>query len=487
MDPEKTKLTGYDWYKSIGSPKYICAPMVNQSELAFRMLTRKYGCDLAYTPMFHARLFATSHKYREQQFSTAPGDEPVIVQFCGDDPEMILQAAKHVEKDCCAVDLNLGCPQGIAKKGHYGSYLLKETDLIERIVETLANELSIPVTVKIRKVGENLEETLHLCDVIQAAGASALTVHGRTKEQKGPLTGLVDWETCRIIKERMKIPVFVNGGIESFADVQECFRVTGCDAVMSSEALLESPCLFANVTIPQDQLVLEYLDMVEKYGCNQKIVKEHLFRFLYAGFQFNTDVRAKLGSARRLEEMREVARDIAERRQKPDYTYPDKGWYRRYREPLGFEKGRTDGGLDNTGEKRSAPTVCNPTSTIPELMHASSSTDSGEGQTVQNTLPNDKARSGVLENETTAQNGMENVIPTDRQSAEADTTPDTSRTRMDLAEDDVREPPEKKIKALSLDETARPSNVSEGTKTDAIPESELEDNMKKLLDSIAVT
>lgn len=344
----KNKLVGYEWYKSIGQPKHICSPMVDQSELAFRMLTRKYGVDLAYTPMFHARLFSESAKYREQQFSTAPGDNPLIVQFCGDNAQTILNAAKYVENQCDAVDLNLGCPQGIARKGHYGSFLLTETDLLVDIVSTLDKNLQVPVTCKIRKVSTDLQDTLKLCYALQGAGASAICVHGRLKEQKGSTTGEVDWETCQIIKQRMDIPIFVNGGIETYEDVQRCFKETGCDAVMSSEALLETPCLFSNTHVPQDQLTLEYLDMCEKYRClNKKHVKAHLFRFLYAGLQFNTDLRADLGQAREFDEMRQVARTLAERRKEKNYEYPDRGWYRRYRNPLGHDKGRTAGGLDS--------------------------------------------------------------------------------------------------------------------------------------------
>eukprot|EP00397_Hematodinium_sp_SG-2012_P050078 GEMP01058039.1.p1 GENE.GEMP01058039.1~~GEMP01058039.1.p1 ORF type:complete len:404 (+),score=73.87 GEMP01058039.1:147-1358(+) len=338
---QKMKLTGYEWYKSIGKPKHICSPMVDQSELAFRMLTRQYGVDLAYTPMFHSRLFSEQAKYREKQFSTCPGDDPLIVQFCGDDPQTILNAAKYVETQCSAVDINLGCPQGIARKGHYGSFLLTETDLLVDIVSTLNKHLAVPVTVKMRKVSRDLQDTLKLCYALQGAGASAICIHGRTKEEKGQSVGLVDWESCKIIKQRMEIPVFVNGGIETYDDVVACFQATGCDAVMSSEALLETPSLFSNTPVSQDQLTLEYLDYCEKYNClDKKHVKSHLFRFLYAGLQYNTDLRSELGQSRTFDEMRKVATTLAERR-KEKKEHPDKGWYRRYRNPLGFDKGRT--------------------------------------------------------------------------------------------------------------------------------------------------
>ena len=147
----KKKLGGYDFYRAIGSPVNIVAPMVDQSELAFRLLVRQYGAHLCYTPMFHSRLFAENPHYRAKKFHTvAQLDRPLIVQFCGNDPEVVLRAAKLVENDCDAVDLNLGCPQGIARKGRYGSFLLEEPETIVAMVETLHRELSVPVTCKIR-------------------------------------------------------------------------------------------------------------------------------------------------------------------------------------------------------------------------------------------------------------------------------------------------------------------------------------------------
>lgn len=120
----------WSWYESIGSPKYICAPMVDQSELAFRMLCRRYGTSLAYTPMLHSRLTVEDKNYLPLNFSTCPEDRPLIIQFCGNEPDTLLEACKKVQDQCDAVDINLGCPQGIAKKGNYGSFLLDKPDLI---------------------------------------------------------------------------------------------------------------------------------------------------------------------------------------------------------------------------------------------------------------------------------------------------------------------------------------------------------------------
>lgn len=181
------KLKGRELFEKIGNPRHIVAPMVDQSELAWRVLSRRYGATLCYTPMFHAKLFATSEKYRREMWCDLDGDSkldrPLVVQFCANDPEYLLQAAKLVEDKCDAVDLNLGCPQGIAKKGHYGSFLMEEWDLIHKLIKTLHENLNIPVTAKIR-VFPDRQKTLDYAKMVLDAGAQFLTVHGRLREQK---------------------------------------------------------------------------------------------------------------------------------------------------------------------------------------------------------------------------------------------------------------------------------------------------------------
>lgn len=152
------------FWDSLGRPTYVVAPMVNQSELPFRVLCRRYGAQLTFTPMLHGRLFAENSKYRQVHFQTAPCDSPLIAQLCGDDAATLVEAAKHLKGKVAAVDLNLGCPQGIAKDGHYGSFLLDEPDLVTGIVRRITQEVGLPVTCKIRKVEkESLQSTLNFC------------------------------------------------------------------------------------------------------------------------------------------------------------------------------------------------------------------------------------------------------------------------------------------------------------------------------------
>jgi len=289
------------FYKKIGSPKNVVAPMVNQSELAFRLMCRKYKADLCYTPMFHSRLFALQPDLKDKAFATTPEDRPLFVQFCANDPHYLLAAARTVEVQCDAVDINLGCPQGIAKRGHYGSFLLEEWPLITQMVKELHDNLAIPVTCKIR-VLDDVERTMEMCHLLQNAGCSVLCVHGRTKEMLKQAIGPCDFDIIKRIKEEMSIPVIANGGIENVDDVKECFDHTQVDGVMSSEAILEDPLLFVGgVQTIDDSLALakEYLAIAKdnKAFTHKKALRPHVFKLIYRSLCVHPELRDILHKA----------------------------------------------------------------------------------------------------------------------------------------------------------------------------------------------
>ncbi|KAI8634749.1 FMN-linked oxidoreductase [Xylariaceae sp. FL1651] len=291
------------------------------------MLTRSFLTPdenakmLAYTPMFHARLFEETARYRDTHFQAtrqpieAPSpdstnssssstlgaedvpfldgnptlDRPLFVQFCANEPEHLLRAAQMVAPHCDAVDLNLGCPQGIARKGHYGAFLQEDQELVYRLINTLHKNLPIPVTAKIR-ILDTKEDTLAYAKNVLAAGASILTVHGRRREQKGHLTGVADWEYLRYLRENLPkdTVLFANGNVLQHGDLEKCLQATGADAVMSAEGNLSDPSIFA--TPPPvgqegreywrgrdgkggfrvDAIFRRYLDILHKYVLQQE-------------------------------------------------------------------------------------------------------------------------------------------------------------------------------------------------------------------------
>jgi len=167
-----TATGAWDWWRGLNPTRFVAAPMVDQSELAFRMLCRELGVGLCYTPMMHARLMTEVPSYRKLHFDAGgPEDRPLFGQLAGHDPQVVLSAARHVEDRVSAVDLNFGCPQAIARKGRYGAFLLEEPGLAVELVETLASGLSVPVTAKARRL-QPLYRGLRPCVVEAAAVCS---------------------------------------------------------------------------------------------------------------------------------------------------------------------------------------------------------------------------------------------------------------------------------------------------------------------------
>ena len=247
--------------------------MLTKSFIPRDELNERQGTGLlTYTPMFHSRLFHRDSKYRRRQFEPVRGastlgsehmaedkdnstpfldgnlsfDRPLTVQFCSNDPDELLGAARHVAPYCDAVDLNLGCPQGIARKGHYGAFLQEDWSLVYNLINTLHRELDVPVTAKMR-ILDTKEKTLEYARTIVDAGASILTVHGRRREQKGHITGVADWDMIRYLRESLppETVIFANGNILQHEDLERCLADTGADAVMSAEGNLSDPSIFA--------------------------------------------------------------------------------------------------------------------------------------------------------------------------------------------------------------------------------------------------
>ncbi|UZJ52842.1 hypothetical protein CBS101457_002162 [Exobasidium rhododendri] len=335
--PLHPKKSGFELYSSIGSPKHVVAPMVDQSELAWRILSRRYDSHLIYTPMINARSFAAKVKAKgvhnqtefwiaersdeqEEGRSILGGDDgggaigsdrPLIAQFAGHEPESLLAAAQAVEEHCDAIDLNLGCPQDIARRGHYGSFLQSDWQLIFRLINTLHINLRIPVTAKMR-VFESTERTVSYALMMERAGAQMITVHGRTREMKGHKTGLADWKKIKAVKEAVQVPVFANGNILFHEDVDDAIQSTEAEGVMSAEGNLYNPTLFAKAPSTSTQLyplapylsfprltmlIEEYLDICArlKTPTRASSIKSHIFRLARPALEIHRDLRPVLG------------------------------------------------------------------------------------------------------------------------------------------------------------------------------------------------
>jgi tRNA-dihydrouridine synthase 1 len=323
---EESIKAGRELFNKLGRPTKIVAPMVDGSELAWRIISRRYGAELCYSPMLHSRLFSQDKKFRDQficEMDGQPGlDRPLIIQFCANDPDVLLNAAKYVVGKCDAVDINFGCPQGIAKKGHYGSFLMEEWDLVYRLINKLAVELgdTLPVTAKIR-VFEDWSKSLEYAKMCLRAGAKFLTIHGRTREMKGQITGLANWNLVKYLRENLpEGTVFIsNGNILYPDDIDRCINEIGCDAVMSAEANLSNPGVFWTKTDDKEKLfprvdkfMREYYEVVKScQGTESKrCMKTHMFKSLKTFLPYHTDVRAEIAKLTKNSSFEEIEKVI---------------------------------------------------------------------------------------------------------------------------------------------------------------------------------
>ncbi|KAK7241750.1 tRNA dihydrouridine synthase [Aureococcus anophagefferens] len=192
-----------------------------------------------------ATRFVADAAYRRAVFEAgagAPADRPLVAQFAGDDPAAILAAARLVEHRVDVVELNCGCPQKVAKRGHFGAFLLDEPEVIVAVVRALKRGLACAVGVKLR-VLETAAATVALARRLEAAGADLLTVHGRTRAMKK--CGFpCDFAAIAAVKRAVRVPVVANGGVERHADFARARELTGCDCVMSGELALAHPRAF---------------------------------------------------------------------------------------------------------------------------------------------------------------------------------------------------------------------------------------------------
>ncbi len=239
--------------------QHILAPMVGASELAFRLLCRKYGATLSYTPMMSASEFVQEAATAKHgiansnicEFQTIPQDRPLVCHFSANKPQDFARAAALVEPYCDAIDLNLGCPQRTAYLGHFGSYLLGKEDrqLIVDIIRAGSKAVSKPIFVKIRLL-DTIEDTLELCHQLRDAGASLIAIHARYRaswERTGPgaRDGPAMLDQVKKVKESMPdFPIISNGNVITYDDVVDNQTLTGADGIMSAEGILNNPALY---------------------------------------------------------------------------------------------------------------------------------------------------------------------------------------------------------------------------------------------------
>ncbi|XP_063304179.1 tRNA-dihydrouridine(20a/20b) synthase [NAD(P)+]-like [Pelobates fuscus] len=260
-------------------PVKICAPMVRYSKLPFRTLVRKYDCDLCYTPMIIAADFVKSAKARNSEFTTNQGDKPLVVQFAAKESQVLADAARYVSPFAGGIDVNCGCPQRWAMSEGYGACLINKPELVSDMVKTVHNQVENPsfsVSIKIR-IHSDISRTVDLCRKAEAAGVSWITVHGRlTEERHQP----VHYDSIKIIKESVSIPVVANGDIKNLKEVSQIHKITGADGVMAARGLLANPAMFAGYEETPLSCIQDWIDISLEHGTPFACFHHHLIYML---------------------------------------------------------------------------------------------------------------------------------------------------------------------------------------------------------------
>ncbi|KAK3769691.1 hypothetical protein RRG08_004942 [Elysia crispata] len=257
----------------------ICAPMVRYSKHAFRKLVRRYKCDLAFTPMIISDSFVKSIKARDTEFTTSHDDRPLVVQFAAKNSDEFANATEIVAPYSDGVDLNCGCPQRWAMVEGYGACLINKPNLVSDMVSQAkrrVNKENFTVSIKIR-IHKDIRDTVEMCRRAEKVGASFITVHGRTKEQR---TQPVDLQAIQTIKQAVSIPVVANGDIRSLEDTHRVHEETQVDGVMAARGILANPAMYAGYNETPVECIKDWLDLSLSLGTSFNIFHHHLMFML---------------------------------------------------------------------------------------------------------------------------------------------------------------------------------------------------------------
>lgn len=232
----------------IKTPVFL-APMAGVSDYPYRQLVRKMGLELLYTEMVSAKGYVYGNRRTAELIEfNKNGNDKIAVQIFGEDPEFMAKAAAGIaaEYNVDLIDINMGCPARKIVKNGAGSALMKNLDLAYKIIKKTVDSVEIPVTVKMRSGWDQDNiNAVELAELAEKAGAAAVAVHGRTRNQF--YKGKADWEIIKKVVKAVKIPVIANGDIFSPKDAAAIFEKTNCSAVMIGRAAQGNPWVFKEI------------------------------------------------------------------------------------------------------------------------------------------------------------------------------------------------------------------------------------------------
>lgn len=301
------------------------APMAGVSDLPFRLLCTRFGAGMTCMEMISAKAIYYNNKNTESLMEIHPSEHTVSLQLFGNDPKIMSEMAKRIEdRPFSVLDINMGCPVPKVVNNHEGSYLMKEPDRVYEIVRAISEAISKPVTVKFRKgFDDNHVNAVEIAKVCEAAGAKAVAVHGRTREQY--YSGSADWSIIKAVKEAVSIPVFGNGDVVDAKSALSMLEYTGCDGVLVGRAAEGNPFIFEEIlagmenrpyTKPDKEtvckVILEHADLQLQYKGEYLGIREmrkHLSWYL-KGFEGACALRRQINEMESMDELKAVVESL---------------------------------------------------------------------------------------------------------------------------------------------------------------------------------
>jgi len=310
--------------KNFYNNKIFLAPMAGITDLAFRILCKEYGADLVVSEMISSRGLHYKDKKTNELLMTNAKEAPLIVQLFGNEPDIMAEAAKTLEDmGVLYLDINMGCPAPKIVKNGDGCSLMRDEVLAGKVAEAVVSAVKVPVSVKFRSGWDKDSiNAVSFAKTMENSGVSAVTVHGRTKDQF--YSGDADYEIIKKVRDAVKIPVIANGDVTDFESAKNILSKTGCSSFMIGRGSLGNPFVFKEIKAGFDgkscvfdlsekkRALIHHIELMEEYkpeGLGAPEMRKH-FAWYLKGIPHSNKLKAEAFSVKTYKEMKNLVNQI---------------------------------------------------------------------------------------------------------------------------------------------------------------------------------